>query len=665
MMTAQDDKRFCRHIILLCMLLIMSSTTALIVPSTHAYARTAHSGRVAQTLPIEENPVPTMPVLPGKVVAGGPDTIWFIGRQTDQIGHFTTQGVSTGDAEAPLGDLSDVAWPNSKYLWLIDDGILIYYNPENNVQRFFFLHVDNPRPGEESPMARAIIPGAHGNLWVLSDNYLFQITPQLQVTYFALPFLARQGAMKGFTSDHHGNLWFTLPASFAVGFVTPTGRFTIYPLPADAFAGQPSASARWAPITALPDGNLAFLLPPSPAVWKVSPSGGFTSYPVPAGFAVKDWNSSMVADTDKTLWFTDVTNNRLVHMLCRDHFASYPIPTEDSRPASIILGPDHTIWFAETNTNLVGRFDKTTRTIAEFATPSIGTSPDHIISGPGNALWFNSTHGNAIASATRDLTGISTYMLPVGQRAESLAAGPDGNVWFVSAPNIVGRLTPDGELTEYHTTGLNSPREITRGPDGRLWFLIGGGWGTVTVDGQISQYLFPLNTAASRGSILHMVAGPDGNMWATENPNIGVIARITPQNDVSEFVFPPYAPGSLAPVPNYITVGPDGNLWFTELNSSNIGYITPQGEIHQMLAWDGTVTNSYGILTDRKGNIWYMGDTGESEDIFRLARDGTTTPFPLSLAGTITNQNVLGPLGNLWFVKTYENIVGRALITRL
>ena len=52
-----------------------------------------------------------------------------------------------------------------------------------------------------------------------------------------------------------------------------------------------------------------------------------------------------------------------------------------------------------------------------------------------------------------------------------ITAGPDGNVWFTeSAGNNVGRITPDGTITEYAVTGAMGLYDITLGPDGKsLW----------------------------------------------------------------------------------------------------------------------------------------------------------------------------------------------------
>src|SRR5260370_8021881 len=60
-----------------------------------------------------------------------------------------------------------------------------------------------------------------------------------------------------------------------------------------------------------------------------------------------------------------------------------------------------------------------------------------------------------------------------GTGPESIAAGPDGNLWFTEFfANRIGRMTPSGALTEFPIpTPDSSPRRIVAGPDGNLSFV--------------------------------------------------------------------------------------------------------------------------------------------------------------------------------------------------
>jgi virginiamycin B lyase len=97
---------------------------------------------------------------------------------------------------------------------------------------------------------------------------------------------------------------------------------------------------------------------------------------------------------------------------------------------------------------------------------------------------------------------------------------------------------------------------FTAGPDGNLWFTENSGnkIGRITTKGHITE--FPTGTSEPP---LLIAAGPDGKLWFTESVTCGgsgdSIARITTAGTVKVF-----------PVPyNYpigITAGPQTDMWF-------------------------------------------------------------------------------------------------------
>src|SRR5438132_2745672 len=68
-----------------------------------------------------------------------------------------------------------------------------------------------------------------------------------------------------------------------------------------------------------------------------------------------------------------------------------------------------------------------------------------------------------------------------------------------------------------------------------------------------------------------MIAGPDGNLWFSENgPNGNRIGRFNlADSTITEFELP--NPNSF---PRLLAVGADNNVWFAEYNGNRIGMIT-------------------------------------------------------------------------------------------
>jgi hypothetical protein len=76
----------------------------------------------------------------------------------------------------------------------------------------------------------------------------------------------------------------------------------------------------------------------------------------------------------------------------------------------------------------------------------------------------------------------------------------------------------------------------------------------------------PVPTAAS--GVHGIIAGPDGNLWFTENL-ANKFAKITTAGVVTELACIPTA----ARGPTNITVGPDGRLWLTETSAGKIARV--------------------------------------------------------------------------------------------
>jgi len=114
--------------------------------------------------------------------------------------------------------------------------------------------------------------------------------------------------------------------------------------------------------------------------------------------------------------------------------------------------------------------------------------------------------------------------------------------------------------------GLNA---ITAGPDGNVWFTeeSANAIGMINpTTHAISSFTLPTANADPAG----ITTGPDGNLWFTEYGAHG-IGEINPTTHaISSFTLP-----TANAKPVAIAAGPDGNLWFTEQSARQIGVINP------------------------------------------------------------------------------------------
>lgn len=260
----------------------------------------------------------------------------------------------------------------------------------------------------------------------------------------------------------------------------------------------------------------------------------------------------------------------------------------------------------------------------------------------------------AIPVATATARGpVTQFPIPTASsRPTAVAAGPDGNVWFVeSSANKIGMITPTGTITEFAITTLASgPRDIAAGPDGNLWFTEANASqiGKITPTGTITEYPVPpvdpdfpdfWEQEPDR-----ITAGPDGNMWFTVNSDIDArVERITPSGTVTAFI----VPGDW-PMIRDITAGPDGNVWYTEEGPPHkLGKVTPTGTITEYRI-GGAAAYPGCITAGPDGNLWFATgiDTGD-EGIARF--DMTTGAITVHATSDNVYDITSGPDGNLWF----------------
>jgi len=265
----------------------------------------------------------------------------------------------------------------------------------------------------------------------------------------------------------------------------------------------------------------------------------------------------------------------------------------------------------------------------------------------GLALAFVAFASPVLASASPlgTLTRFQTGLQEDGAKSfpTAIAAGPDGNLWFVDgsyeASKMIGRITPSGTITEFNT-GLQQsgfpylPLVIAPGPDGKMWFTDANG------------------------------------LFGGENK----IGMVTPSGAITEFAL------SSQSTPEGIAPGPDGNMWFADAGEAfsgganevgAIGTITPSGTITETGATKGTGDLTEGSTTIENVNVASGTFTAGSSiyglgipvgttitevgaETLTISTSATQTGAAVSLSGGLSpvsspNRIARGPDGNMWF----------------
>jgi streptogramin lyase len=309
-----------------------------------------------------------------------------------------------------------------------------------------------------------------------------------------------------------------------------------------------------------------------------------TEFPLPPGAGVNypalAYASAMTAGPDGNVWLTDRARSSVIRMTPAGEATEFAVAG-----SGIAVGPDGGIWVA--GYQEVTRLSPGDGSVTRFGFPG-GPLAAGIVTGPDNNLWFTTVNLSYLspnglpwfAEVGRLTPGgvVTQYPLANGAGgATGLVVGPDRNIWFIGSPGPFGRISPLGTLSVIETQpSINAlVASLALGPDGNVWCPLPatafddtvGFIARVTPTGEMTQFAVPTPHAYP----FDIVAGPDGNLWFTEQ-NANKIGRITPQGVIAEFPVP--TPNSQ---PAAICVGPDGNIWFTESNAAKVGRLVLSG----------------------------------------------------------------------------------------
>lgn len=290
-------------------------------------------------------------------------------------------------------------------------------------------------------------------------------------------------------------------------------------------------------------------------------------------------------------------------------------------------------------------------TIKLFGDDYADPVPYGITAGPDGALWIADPGNDTIGRMTT--RGRFTYYRAGAEVSTGITSGPDGALWFTTEqdrPNaFIGRVTTDGTVKLFNDPQGSYPQGITTGSDGALWFGESDGRiGRITTDGRVKHF----KVGPVKATILSIVGGPDGALWATENGNYvaGKIVRLETSGKVTTYK---------VSAPEYICVGPDQALWFTEFGNT-IGRITIDGKLSQFRIKGSQSSTPVAIAAGPDGALWFTEDLANKAQIGRMTLSGKVTLYDVPVSPPASLEQItIGPLGDMWFVSASPAAIGR------
>ncbi|MDX0185370.1 hypothetical protein [Sinorhizobium meliloti] len=301
-------------------------------------------------------------------------------------------------------------------------------------------------------------------------------------------------------------------------------------------------------------------------------------------------------------------------------FREFAVPTRDGLPRMIINNRiGDTMWFTIGGGDFYGfegippqnKLAEVDRNgvFVEFATPtpsgdgsSVGV--DSLVMDKFGNVWFTERIANQIGKLTPDGEMTEYPLATEGGYALGVDIDRNGNVWFAERyGNRIGWITPNGEITEVEMPEPDSePRTVFVASTGLVWY-------TARAANEIGYY-DPKAQTFHRIKIPTQIARPagiaetsDGTIYFVEmvGNKIGKVVG----GRVVEFALPtPFA------APFKIVADADDKLWFTEVFGNAIGHFDPEtGKIREFKI-PTEDSRPGGIALDDDGNVWFTEQKG-------------------------------------------------------
>lgn len=269
------------------------------------------------------------------------------------------------------------------------------------------------------------------------------------------------GSSLAITSGIDKSLWVTLTADSAIMKISTAGKAEIYPTP------TPDSSPEAITVNGK---DMWFSEWAAECVGSITAAGTITEYST----GLAETNSVGMTTADKDVWFT-TDHNGIGRVAGAGKLHLYPFPDDSSQPTAITLGPDGNVWFVEAAGYNVGKMTSEGK-VTEYSVGFNGFSNSFgIAAGSDGRIWFTDPANSParIGAINTDGTGLTYYSAGLTGQADSIVAGPDGNLYFGEFGGAVGKITTAGVITEYpleQSEGSFPVLSLTVGPNGNIWF---------------------------------------------------------------------------------------------------------------------------------------------------------------------------------------------------
>jgi streptogramin lyase/cytochrome c5 len=295
------------------------------------------------------------------------------------------------------------------------------------------VYVEYDMPGP-SRMPFSAAPDKDGYLWIPDfglANKITRLDPKTgEMKDFSIPFTGTGGVHSAVPAAD-GSVWLAEQGSNRIGRWDPvTQQITEYQ---DAYLPGKEG---------IEDGGSKHTvrIDPSGKVWtsgvpltRFDPeTGKFTRFDEEGGYIY-----DVKPDKNGDVWFTNFFANKIGKVDAKTMKVSrWSLPTENSAPRRMEIGPDGMIYSGEFQGGKMARFDPKTQTFKEFPLPGPDPSPYGMGMDADGYLWYDSHNTDSIGRFDPKTGNVIEYPFPHSEIVmREFFRDAQGRMWYGSSPN--------------------------------------------------------------------------------------------------------------------------------------------------------------------------------------------------------------------------------------
>lgn len=287
------------------------------------------------------------------------------------------------------------------------------------------------------------------------------------------------------------------------------------------------------------------------------------------------------------------------------YITEFKIPTACTQPLAILVDPSGSVWFTESNTGNLGKFDPSSKTFQEFSNTQWQKGEKSMMWGlatsQDRSLWITDSQHSLIWKFNPSDKSYQRFSFPKSQT-------PDGSfpqMLLIDGKNAyvndftgrkIGVFTTDHTGPDLGIAGIPSPgnynftSSMVADPAGNIWYTIWiyqQGGELVKYDqntGNFTQYPLPQDIQAPNG----IAIGPSGKLWVMDTASSYFFDFDPSTNEFTKHVTSPPPASSYGnasgliktPItrPYWNHFDDKGRMWFNEQVANSLGMYDPSSK---------------------------------------------------------------------------------------